>query len=85
MIDITIRYLLSYTGPNEKTCCCFSDCIADNVTNAQVLSVRDVLYDHTVEYDCEPGYLHEGGDLVRTCQDNGVLSGEPPICIGKYR
>ena len=61
----------------------FSDCIADNVTNAQVLSEREAWYDQTVVYDCEPGYVHEGGDLVRICQDYGVLSGEPPICTGK--
>ena len=63
----------------------FSDCIAENVNNAQVLSVPEVWYNNTVEYDCEPGYTHEGGDLTRTCLDNGVLSGEPPICTGKYR
>ena len=61
----------------------FSDCIADGDTNAHLLTEGEVVYNSTIEYICETGYKHTGGELVRTCQDNGVLSGEPPICTGK--
>ncbi|XP_019646182.1 PREDICTED: zona pellucida sperm-binding protein 3 receptor-like [Branchiostoma belcheri] len=35
---------------------------------------------HAVEYNCNKGYLMVAGDGVRTCQSNGVWSGEHPVC-----
>ena len=63
----------------------FSDCIADNVNNAPMLSEGEVGYGSFIEYECDIGYKHTGGDLVRKCQENGTLYGEPPICTGRYK
>ncbi|XP_078696559.1 sushi, von Willebrand factor type A, EGF and pentraxin domain-containing protein 1-like isoform X3 [Branchiostoma floridae x Branchiostoma belcheri] len=35
---------------------------------------------HSVEYSCNKGYLMVAGDGGRTCQSNGVWSGEHPVC-----
>ena len=40
-------------------------------------------YDTDVEYTCDPGYTHTAGDLIRTCLDDGSLTGTPPVCISK--
>ena len=63
----------------------FSDCIADIVTNAHMFPEGEVGYDSFIEYECEIGYKQTGGELVRKCQENGTLYGEPPICTGKYK
>ena len=36
-----------------------------------------------VEYTCDPGYTHTAGDLIRTCLDDGSLTGSPPLCTSK--
>ena len=48
------------------------------------MSGSEAVYGSTIEYECEFGSIIMGGDLVRKCQDNGQLSGEPPICTGMY-
>ncbi|CAH1240012.1 SVEP1 [Branchiostoma lanceolatum] len=35
---------------------------------------------HSVEYYCNEGYAMVAGDGERTCQSNGVWSGEHPVC-----
>ena len=40
-------------------------------------------YDTDVEYTCDPGYTHMAGDLIRTCLDDGSLTGSPPVCTSK--
>ena len=40
-------------------------------------------YDHYVEYTCDPGYTHTGGDLIRNCTIDGSLTGSPPVCTRK--
>ncbi|XP_066295929.1 sushi, von Willebrand factor type A, EGF and pentraxin domain-containing protein 1-like isoform X2 [Branchiostoma lanceolatum] len=35
---------------------------------------------HSVEYNCNEGYAMVAGDGERTCQLNGVWSGEDPVC-----
>ena len=34
-------------------------------------------------YACQPGYNHTDGDLTRTCQANGSLTGSTPVCTSK--
>ena len=48
------------------------------------MSGSEAVYGSTIEYECKFGSIKTGGDLVRKCQENGVLSGEPPICTGMY-
>ena len=38
-----------------------------------------------VIFTCNDGYNHTGGDLVRTCNGSGQLTGRPPICTRKLR
>lgn len=40
-------------------------------------------YKDTATYVCNEGYHLEGGDLNRTCIEDGVWSGDPPVCNGK--
>ena len=43
---------------------------------------NEVRYPSSVTYTCQAGYQHVGGDLVRTCQADGTLSGVAPTCEG---
>jgi len=36
-----------------------------------------------VNYTCNDGYSHTGGDLNRICTGSGQLTGLPPICTRK--
>ena len=36
----------------------------------------------TVQYSCQGGYMLQGNSS-RTCEANGVWSGEVPTCVGK--
>ena len=42
-------------------------------------------YNTDVEYTCDPGYTHTAGDLIRTCLDDGSLTGSPPVCTSKLQ
>lgn len=37
-----------------------------------------------LEYECENGYVHVTGNLLRACLESGMLSGSPPVCAGTY-
>ena len=40
-----------------------------------------VLEGSNVVYTCNsPSYVHTSGDLTRTCQSDGTLTGTPPVC-----
>ena len=41
---------------------------------------RDGLH---VYYKCLPNYIHERGELIAVCSENGTWLGEDPICVGK--
>jgi len=45
--------------------------------------LNEVRYPSLVTYTCQAGYQHVGGDLVRTCQADGTLSGVAPTCEGR--
>jgi len=52
-------------------------------------SIKDPAIDQVVvkthvTYTCNYGYSHTGGDLVRTCNGNGQLTGNSPICSRKF-
>ena len=81
--ETLLLMLLACYHSTSESIADFSDCIADNVTNAHLLTEGEVVYDSNIEYICQTGYKHTGGELVRICQDDGVLSGEPPICTGE--
>ena len=34
-------------------------------------------------YTCQIGYKHTDGDLTRTCQADGTLTGVSPVCTSK--
>lgn len=42
-------------------------------------------YQRSVKCQCNAGFYHSHGDLVRRCQVNGLWSGIPPVCQGKCR
>ena len=42
-------------------------------------------YNTDVEYTCDPGYTHTSGDLIRTCLDDGSLTGSAPVCTSKLQ
>ncbi len=43
-------------------------------------SGNSFVYKETVTYTCDLGYQHSGGDLSRTCMENGSFNGTSPIC-----
>ena len=40
-------------------------------------------YNTDVEYTCHPGYTNTACDLIRTCLDDGSLTGSPLVCTSK--
>ncbi len=45
-------------------------------------SSNSSVYQETVTYTCHNGYHHSGGDLFRTCMQDGSFNGTAPICSG---
>ena len=56
-----------------------------NVTNATPVPTSTVDYNFTVTYTCQVGYSHSAGDLTRSCNANGSLTGTTPVCTSKLR
>ena len=54
-----------------------------DVTGATANPESMIDYDTDVEYTCDPGYTHSAGDLIRTCKEDGSLTGSPPVCTSK--
>ncbi|KAL5020488.1 hypothetical protein ScPMuIL_003380 [Solemya velum] len=48
---------------------------AVQVPGEVVIMIGDFL-----EYECENGYVHVTGNLLRACLESGMLSGSPPVC-----
>ncbi len=40
------------------------------------------VYQETVTYTCHTGYQRFGGDLSRTCMEDGSFDGTSPTCSG---
>ncbi|XP_065192187.1 uncharacterized protein LOC135823264 [Sycon ciliatum] len=59
---------------------CSAGVLNDFVT---VMSSPTASYSEQIQYACAGGYVHEGGDLVRTCLDSGTLNGTSPTCRGR--
>ena len=58
-------------------------CTVPNVTNATPVLTSTVDYNSTVTYVCQDGYSHTAGDLTRTCNADGSLTGTTPVCTSK--
>ncbi|XP_052810124.1 deleted in malignant brain tumors 1 protein-like isoform X2 [Mya arenaria] len=59
---------------------CYVACSAPDVEAASKDSGATIVYNTTVTYTCTGGYFHTNGDLIRTCQANGLLNGISPTC-----
>ena len=57
-------------------------CSASTANNANP-NENSIDFGNTVQYTCVTGYEHASGDLTRTCQANGSLTGTAPVCTGK--
>ncbi len=57
-------------------------CRSLSVNNA-IPSIIGLQTGETVTYTCGAGFEHTGGDLTRTCQDDGTLQGTDPVCSSK--
>ena len=54
---------------------------ADAVTNGTLVSYNpDKTYTAVVTFECDPGFEHIGGDLVRTCNTSALWSGTVAVC-----
>ena len=60
-------------------------CTVPNVTNATPVPASSVDYDSNVTYTCENGYSHTSGDLTRSCNADGSLTGTPPVCTSELQ
>ena len=54
-----------------------------NVTNATPDPPSTVDYNSAVTYTCQVGYSHTAGDLTRSCNADGSLTGTTPVCTSK--
>ena len=59
--------------------------MVQNVTNATPVQASSVDYNSNVTYTCEDGYSHTAGDLTRSCNADGSLTGSPPVCTSKLQ
>ena len=60
-------------------------CTMPTVTNATPVPASSVDYDSNVTYTCEDGYSHTAGDLTRSCNADGSLTGTTPVCTSKLQ
>ena len=61
------------------------NCTLQTVSNASPNPATPIEYNTSVTYTCQPGYDHTDGDLTRTCQANGSLTGSLPECTSKLQ
>ncbi len=47
-------------------------------------TVYNMTYGSNVIYQCDMGYNHTSGDLVRTCSADGTWDGTQPDCQSKF-
>ena len=70
-----------------------SNCIQFSVITCTVPTVSDaspppsssIDYSTDVAYTCQIGYKHTDGDLTRTCQADGTLTGVSHVCTSKLQ
>ena len=60
-------------------------CTVPTVTNATPVPASSVDYNSNVTYTCADGYSHTAGDLTRSCNADGSLTGTTPVCRGKLQ
>ena len=60
-------------------------CTVPTVTNATAVPASSVDYDSNVTYTCVDGYSHTAGDLTRSCNADGSLTGTPPVCTSELQ
>ena len=60
-------------------------CAVPTVTNATPVPASSVDYDSNVTYTCEDGYTHTAGDLTRSCNADGSLTGATPVCTSELQ
>ena len=58
-------------------------CTVPAVANAAPTPSSPINYNTHVTYTCQTGYNHTDGDLTRTCQADGSLTGSLPVCMSK--
>ena len=58
-------------------------CTVPGVPNSDQSSQSTITYNTAVTYTCSTGYSNTGGQLTRTCQARGSLTGDPPVCTSK--
>ena len=54
-----------------------------NVTVLTPLTAETMTQAEYILYECAVGHLLKSGNLERGCQSDGVLTGNPPVCVGK--
>ena len=60
-------------------------CTVPTVTDATPVKVSSVDYNSNVTYTCADGYSHTAGDLTRSCNADGSLTGTTPVCTSKLQ
>ena len=63
----------------------FSACVVPSVSNATADTTSTIAFNTSVTYTCYIGYSHTGGQLTRTCEADGQLSGSIPECTSKFQ
>ena len=74
--------LYIYT-PKYKKAFNFSACTVPDVANAAPTPTSTIDYNTDVIYTCNTGYTNTGGNLTRTCRNDGQLTGTTPVCTSK--
>ena len=60
-------------------------CTVPTVTNATPVPASTVDYNSNVTYTCADGYSHVAGDLTRSCNADGSITGTTPVCTSKLQ
>ena len=72
-IDSQFLYISVYT------------CTVPTVANAIPVPASSVDYNSNVTYTCADGKFHVAGDLTRSCNADGSLTGTTPVCTSKLQ
>ena len=75
-LHVLLEHLPYYSAFSVVTCTASSE----NSANPTPTSVS---YPNTIQYTCVEGYKYASGQLTRTCQADGTLTGTAPVCTGK--
>ena len=79
--------IVSLFKQNYKRLVYFSvnNCTVPTVQNTDPAPSSTIDFNSDVTYTCQDGYSHTAGNLTRSCEADGTLTGSTPVCTSKLQ